>query len=58
MSKDNTCDCVCHRDGMDITHFMPCCAYTGEKYINENGFIDKERLNKIKNEGTKNNGRS
>lgn len=29
-------------------HIMPCCEFTYEQYINENGSVDYEIYNKLK----------
>lgn len=44
------CTCMCHQDGFQTMHIMPCCEFTYEKYINQDGSIDNERYNKLINE--------
>jgi len=38
------CMCDCHKDGTDIREFIPCCGWYRQKYINEDGTFDEERL--------------
>jgi len=45
------CECECHRDrpdGCAVIHFIDCCEFCYEKYINEDGTIDHDRLYAIK----------
>jgi len=47
--KENICMCMCHRKGVTIMHIMPCCEFTYEQYINDDGSVDFEIYNKLKN---------
>lgn len=38
------CDCMCHREGFNVMHFMPCCGLTYQTYMDENGVIDEDKL--------------
>ncbi len=56
-AMDKICTCMCHREGVSVMHYMPCCKYTYEKYIDKNGNIDMSKYNAIvkayKNRGAK-----
>lgn len=43
----NYCECSCHVKGTVVLHFMECCAYTYEKYLNKDGTIDIDLYQKI-----------
>lgn len=43
----NICRCHCHVKGSAVMHFMPCCRFTYEKYLNEDGSIDLEVYKKL-----------
>ena len=43
------CTCVCHTEGMNVSHFMECCELTYEKYI-KNGKVDLQKYNTLLNE--------
>lgn len=39
LKETEICTCECHqREG--IMHCMPCCDFTYEQYLNENGNVD------------------
>ena len=39
---------MCHKKSvMSIRHMMPCCEFTYEKYINDDGSVDMEIYNKL-----------
>lgn len=42
-SEKKVCSCTCHQDGWTSMHFMACCNFTYDKYINEDGTFDKKR---------------
>lgn len=50
---DDVCRCCCHEKGVRVSHIMPCCDLTYVKYINEDGSIDREAINKALNETNK-----
>ena len=43
------CECGCHMDGFNLMHFMSCCDLCYNKYIDAEGNIDMERVNKAVN---------
>ena len=45
----NTCKCECHKDGVTIFEFMPCCGLHQKKYIDKDGEIDNGRLYLLNN---------
>ena len=47
MEEDKICRCRCHTKGSSVRHMKPCCDYTYEKYIDEDGSIDYKEYNKI-----------
>ena len=55
MTDKKPCSCLCHRDGFELMHCMPCCDFTYQKYISKDGTIDEERYNNLKNGKEKNN---
>lgn len=38
---------MCHRDDITITHAMPCCDLTYEKYIDKDGVVDIDRWSRL-----------
>jgi len=48
--KENICMCMCHRKGFSMMHIRACCEFTYEQYINEDGSVDFEIYNKLKDE--------
>lgn len=42
------CSCPCHKEGFSIMHCMPCCDFTYNTYINEDGTFNEERYLEIK----------
>lgn len=48
--KEKICSCECHIKGNNTMHCFPCCDLTYFKYINEDGTIDYDKLNKLRNE--------
>ena len=44
---DRTCMCHCHNEGNHVMHIMACCDLCGEKYINEDGSINEEKLEEL-----------
>jgi hypothetical protein len=47
MNEDKICTCICHKEGYNVMHCMPCCKYTYEKYIKSNGEIDMDKYKNI-----------
>ena len=45
--RDRICTCRCHTKGLIVRHIAPCCQFTYQKYINEDGSIDNEILGKL-----------
>lgn len=50
----NLCSCPCHKKGIILKHVIPCCDKSGIQYINSDGSIDynlieKNDKNKLKN---------
>lgn len=41
------CECECHRDGCDITHFDACCRFCYQKYISAGGVVDIARFGEL-----------
>ena len=41
---------MCHRKGYTLMHVMACCEFTYKQYINDDGSVDFEIYNKLKNE--------
>ena len=33
VTDHHICECMCHNEGMEMLHCMPCCDLTYEKYI-------------------------
>ena len=50
MDGQKICTCMCHQKGIQMMHFMGCCDFTYEQYINKDGSIDMEAYNKLKEE--------
>ena len=46
--KVEICTCVCHRDGIKINHFFPCCGLSEQKYIDGTGMVNQYRYNRMK----------
>lgn len=44
---EKTCECTCHKDATSVMHLFPCCEFTYEKYISEEGVVDKGRLHEL-----------
>lgn len=44
MGEKGFCTCMCHQDGVQAQHTIPCCDLMNEKYIDKNGKIDHKRL--------------
>ena len=45
------CKCLCHKKNMEkvrVVHRMPCCEHAYEKYIENDGSIDMDRLKDLK----------
>lgn len=40
IKETEVCTCECHVEGMMVMHCMPCCNYTYEKYLNEDGTLN------------------
>lgn len=40
IKEKDICKCECHMIDVEAMHFMACCQYTYEKYINIDGTID------------------
>lgn len=47
---EKICMCMCHQKGTYIMHMMACCEFTYEHYINEDGTVDFEIYNKLKDD--------
>jgi len=41
------CKCDCHRDGVQLLHFMACCPLCYQKYISEDGVVDLVRFESL-----------
>lgn len=48
-AHEKICTCDCHKEGVDILHFMPCCQLTYQKYIEKDGSINHGKLFRILN---------
>lgn len=42
--KFSFCFCHCHTDGLALKHVVACCSLCYDKYINNNGQLDTDRL--------------
>jgi hypothetical protein len=38
------CECDCHKEGIQLLHFMACCQFCYEKYLTVSGEIIPEKL--------------
>jgi len=45
------CTCACHREGMSVMHIIPCCDLTYQKYLDKDGDLIKEKLEKLLDKG-------
>ena len=41
---DNYCTCMCHREGMQLMHMMPCCEFTYATYLDKDGKLIPENI--------------
>ena len=41
------CTCECHKVGLDVMHCMPCCGFTYQKYINEDGSLIGDKVTEV-----------
>jgi hypothetical protein len=41
------CDCMCHTIGMGVMHCFPCCSLCYEQYLNNDGTINDQALEKV-----------
>jgi hypothetical protein len=59
--ENKICMCDCHVKGQQILHFMSCCKYCGESYINTDGSLDMDAYRlveeKYRSKSTSKNGR-
>jgi len=50
MTNPRICTCICHQDGLQLSHIMPCCGLTYEKYIDIQGNVDIVRFTELLDE--------
>lgn len=47
VTKGTVCTCMCHNEGMEVLHCMPCCDLTYEKYMVD-GKVDIVKWTELK----------
>lgn len=47
--QEEICTCPCHNieNGIYVMHCMPCCSLCGDRYLNTDGTINEEVLEKL-----------
>ena len=40
---EDYCTCMCHMEGYQVMHCMPCCSLTYETFLNGDGTLQVEK---------------